>query len=139
MIALHSYLRWLILALFIVVLVRHLFGIIQKKQFEPLDKTLSLILTISLDTMLLIGIVVYFMSPFGYGIFAEMGALVMKEAALRKIAVEHPLQMVLAIVFAHIGAAQRKKDILDSTKHKKMFVLYLISFVLILSGIPWNR
>lgn len=139
MIALHSYLRWLILALFIVVLVRHLFGIIQKKQFESLDKTLSLILTISLDTMLLIGIVVYFMSPFGYGIFAEMGALVMKKAALRRIAIEHPIQMVLAIVFAHIGAAQRKKDILDSTKHKKMFVLYLISFVLILSGIPWNR
>ena len=68
---------------------------------------------------------------------ADMGSA-MKDSTLRLYAVEHPLVMIIAIVFITMAHSKSKKDIADLLKHKVKSIYYLIALVLILSRIPWS-
>ena len=104
------------------------------------DKLPALFLMIMCDIQLLLGSVLYFKYS-GYGISAfnnGVGA-VMKNAELRKIAVEHVVLMLIALVLVHIGYSKVKK-VMELDKLKRTSLIYFgIALVLILAGIPWNR
>ena len=55
----------------------------------------------------------------------------MGNAALRFIVLEHPILMLIALAFAHIGRARSKKATDDTAKHRISFIFYLLSFVFI--------
>ena len=87
---------------------------------------------------LLIGLAWYFMSPWFSALTEDAGG-VMKEKSLRLLAVEHPVMMVLAIVFITIGWSKHKKKTTDSAKFKTFVIFYGIGLLLMLSKIPWNN
>lgn len=93
---------------------------------------------ISAHTTLLIGLILLFFGRLG--IISNpppAGTSVMKDATYRFFWVEHPLMMIIAIVFITIGRGQAKKSIPDAVKYKKAFWFFIIALLLILASIPW--
>jgi len=134
----HSYIRWLVLLAGILAMVLPVLS--NNSTVSKKDKLPALFLMIMCDIQLLLGSVLYFKYS-GYGISAfnnGVGA-VMKNAELRKIAVEHVVLMLIALVLVHIGYSKVKK-VMELDKLKRTSLIYFgIALVLILAGIPWNR
>lgn len=135
---LHSVLRWLLLIVLIVAVFKAFMGMQSKSAFSDSDNKSGLLLTILVDTQLLLGLVLYFMGPWGLKNIQNQGmAVVMKDGFQRFFAVEHILMMLIAIILIHIGRAKSKKAVDDLTKHKTAFWYYFIALLLILASIPW--
>lgn len=134
----HSY--WAYLVLFIVLLatINALLGFFSKKEYGPRDFRISLFALIVVHLQLLIGLILYFVSPFGLQSISTNGmAMVMKDATLRLYAVEHPLVMILTVIFITTGYSKHKKKLLSNGKFKILAIFYTIALVLMLSRIPW--
>lgn len=129
----HSYWAYLVLAILIFAVVNAIIGLTQKKQFTDKDLRIGLFTLIVSHIQLLIGFVVYFTGGFQDGL-GEM-----KNAAIRLLSLEHPLTMVLAIIFITIGWSKHKKKTTDTAKFKTFAIFYGIGLLLILSRIPWNQ
>ncbi|AQS95278.1 hypothetical protein BXQ17_09490 [Polaribacter sp. BM10] len=134
----HSYWAYLVLAILIFAIVNAIIGLTQKKQFTDKDLRIGLFALILTHIQLLIGLAWYFMSPWFQALKADAGS-VMKEPATRLLAVEHPITMILAIVFITIGWSKHKKKTEDAAKFKTFVIFYGIGLLLILSRIPWNN
>jgi hypothetical protein len=134
----HSLLRYIILALCIIVIYQSFIGFSQKKNFSIQNNKMSLALLISTHTMLLIGLIQYFTGANGFNLIKLNGmAVVMKDATSRFFAVEHITVMIIATILIQIGRSMTKKLIPDVQKHKSLFWYTLIALILILSRIPW--
>ena len=134
----HSYWAYLVLAILIFAVINAILGLSKKKQFTDKDLRIGLFALIVSHMQLLIGLVWYFMSPWFSALTEDTGA-VMKEKSLRLLAVEHPVMMVLAIVFITIGWSKHKKKTTDSAKFQTFAIFYGIGLLLMLSKIPWNN
>ena len=134
----HSYWAYLVLTILIFAVINAILGLSKKKQFTDKDLRIGLFALIVSHIQLLIGLVWYFMSPW-FSALKEDAVGVMKEKSLRLLAVEHPITMILAIVFITIGWSKHKKKTTDSAKFKTFAIFYGIGLLLILSKIPWNN
>ena len=134
----HSYWAYLVLAILIFAVINAILGLSKKKQFTDKDIRIGLFALIVSHMQLLIGLAWYFMSPWFSALTEDTGA-VMKEKSLRLLAVEHPVMMVLAIVFITIGWSKHKKKTTDSAKFKTFAIFYGIGLLLMLSKIAWNN
>ncbi len=134
---LHSFLPYLLLTVLVLALVKSFIAYRTNQVHTDAHRKNGLIVLILAHIQLLIGIALYFISPKSTTALSDMGAA-MKDATLRLYALEHPLMMIIAIVFITMAYSKSKKDIADSLKHKVKSVYYLIALVLILSRIPWS-
>ncbi|APR99724.1 hypothetical protein [Pajaroellobacter abortibovis] len=132
----HSLLRWGILFLFLPVLWRSIKGVRNRSPYQTIDAQLRLALVSLLDFQLLIGLALFWVSPFTER--GERGMVhVMREPLLRFWTVEHPSTMFLAIVFAHLGKIFIKRTSQDEVRQQRTLVFFGIAFVLMMAGIPW--
>ncbi|HZX74240.1 MAG TPA: hypothetical protein VFE57_07465 [Cyclobacteriaceae bacterium] len=128
----HSYLRWIILALAIITVLKYLVGWLGKKKFVSIDDRLSLFFVSSLDLQLLLGLVLYFfLSP-----VTQSGSQ-FDPATVRFYTMEHPMIMLLAIILAHVGRVLVKKSASDNIRFKRGTIFFGLSLLLILSRMPW--
>ncbi|WP_339661253.1 hypothetical protein [uncultured Polaribacter sp.] len=134
----HSYWAYLVLAILIFAVVNAMIGFTQKKQFTDKDLRIGLFALILSHIQLLIGLVWYFMSPW-FNLLTSDASSVMKDKTLRLLAVEHPIMMILAIVFITIGWSKHKKKTEDAAKFKTFVIFYGLGLLLILSRIPWSN
>jgi hypothetical protein len=138
LIILHSWLRWILLILLLASIVKSYSGLSSKKALTAGDKKTWLFTMISAHTTLLIGLILLFFGRMGIiSNPPQPGISVMKDSAYRFFWVEHPLMMIIAIVFITIGRGQAKKSIPDAVKYKKAFWFFIIALLLILASIPW--
>ena len=102
---------------------------------NPYNRKIALIGFISAHLQLLIGLVIYFVSPLGLQSFsgANMG-----NSTARLYFLEHPIMMIIAIVLITIGYSKAKKATEDYAANKTVFIMYTIALILILSRIPWS-
>ena len=137
MVHLHSVGRWIVLLLLLFAIINSLLA--GRRPFIRSDNRLGLLLTIFADTMLLIGLYLYFVGGNGYEWFAREGSFgaVMKNPTARFFAVEHQAGMLLAIILIHIGKVQARKPIGDAAKHRRTLIFYLIALLIILVSVPW--
>ena len=136
---LHSLLAFAVLILLIVAVLNAVMGYIRQSDFSPRDFKLTLWALIATHTQVLIGLVLYFISPLGIKSFSSNGAQVMKDATLRLFAVEHISVMIIAAVLLTIGYAKQKRTEDSATKFKRISTFYAIALLLILSRIPWAQ
>lgn len=129
---LHSTLAYVLLAGLIISFLFALFAYLQNK---PYNRKMALLGFISAHLQLLVGIIMYFVSPLGYN---NLGGDAMKDSIQRLYVLEHPLMMVIAIILITIGYSKAKK--LDNPKKQNATVLifYGIGLLLVLSRIPWH-
>lgn len=135
---LHNVLRWVVLLFLIIAIFRHLAGMSGKKPFTNGDKKTGLFLMISAHTQFLIGLILWFIGPWGYKAISSLGMPgVMKDPVYRFWTVEHNTGMLIAIILITVGRGVSKKTLPDAVKHKRSFWLLLIALIIILASIPW--
>ena len=132
----HSLLRWLVILAALWALLRVWSGFAFKSEWTDKDRKTGLIFTSTLNLQLLLGLVLYFTSPFMATIRADFGAA-MKDGTLRFFAVEHVTFMLLAVIIAQVGYSISKRAATDRGKFRRAAGAYTIAFILILAGIPW--
>lgn len=136
MLHLHSVLRWIILILLLVAIFKSLVN--KNKPFTSGHKKTGLFLMITADVMLLVGIYQWIVGPLGLkSIQANGMSVVMKNSVLRFFAIEHLVGMLVSIILIHIGYNYTKKNIPDSTKHKRAVLYFGLALLVILTFIPW--
>ena len=133
---LHSIGRWLVLLFLLIGIFRSLTA--GRRAYNRADARNGLILTIVTDLMLLVGIVLWFIGPWGYQQIQGNGmGEVMRIPASRFYVMEHTVGMLIAVILIHIGKSQGKKAIPDAAKHRRTLIFYAIALLLILVSIPW--
>ncbi|MFT4526871.1 MAG: hypothetical protein ACI85F_003052 [Bacteroidia bacterium] len=132
----HSGLRWIVLILIVGALAKAISGMASGAAYGPMDNKLSLFSLISCHIMLLLGFVLYFVSPIVQSGLMNMGSA-MKDPVLRFWTVEHLSVMIIGIVLITIGRIRLKKLDNDAAKHKNIVIFFGIGLLLILSRIPW--
>ena len=135
---LHNLLRWVILLLLLLALMSHLMGMRSRKAFSPGVKKTGLFLMISAHTQFLLGLILWFIGPWGYKLLQTTGfSAAMKDPVARFWIMEHNVGMLAAIVLITFGRGISKKNLPDRDKHKRSFWLYLIALLIILASVPW--
>jgi hypothetical protein len=134
----HSYWAYLVLTILIIAVANAIIGLLKKKSFSDKDLRLGLFTLIFSHIQLLIGLGWYFSSPYFKALKAN-GSEVMGDAALRLLAIEHPIMMILATIIITIGWSKHKKKTEDHKKFKTFVIFYGIGLLPILSKIPWNQ
>lgn len=123
----HSLLRHFILLALVVVLIVSLIGWLQKKPYTPIHNRLSLYLFIFTHLQLLVGLILYFVSP-----FVQFGSQTMKDSTTRYWTVEHILAMLVAIVLITMARITAKKMSDDTAKHRRLFIFNFAAGIIIL-------
>ncbi len=131
----HAHSGWAYVAILLLLFatVNAIIGFFAKREFTPSDRKLSLFALASAHLQIVIGIAVYFVSPYGLAAASQMS-----DKALRLTAVEHPLVNILAIALITVGWVQQKKLPLSKSKFKSIAILYGLGLLLILSRLPWK-
>ena len=128
----HSILAYAALGLLLLASFNAIFGLSSKKLFKDKDLRLSLFTLIICHIQLLIGLILYFVSPLGADQLGNM-----KDAAMRLTSLEHPLINIIALALITIGWSKHKKEESNNGKFKKIAVFYTLGLLLILSRLPW--
>jgi len=124
---LHAIWRWILLVAAVVVVIKALIGWLSKRPFTRLDDQLGMAFTMIVDIQVLLGLIIWLFGPLGLRNLSQA----MGNTALRFIVLEHPILMLIALAFAHIGRARSKKAADDTVKHRTACIFYLLSFVFI--------
>tara|TARA_B100000767_G_scaffold275786_1_gene315602 strand:+ start:486 stop:923 length:438 start_codon:yes stop_codon:yes gene_type:complete len=133
----HSYWALTVLFLLIFAIANAFIGIIKGKTFDSTDFRRSLFVLITSHIQILLGILLYFFSPW-FGKWSVLGMGVMKDSSARLYLVEHPTVNLLAVVLITMGWSMHKRQSLDVKKFSRIGIFYSLGFFLILSRIPWN-
>lgn len=137
---LHSYWAYLVVLVVFLATINALIGYFGNKEFSPKDFRISLFALIVSHIQLLIGLVLYFVSPNALGAIRNNGmGAVMKDSYLRMMAVEHLTVMLLAVILITVGYSKHKKKLTSKPKFKALALFYTVAFILILSRIPWAQ
>lgn len=129
----HSTIRYFVLIFLILVIVRSLMGWMNRKGYTNTDDKVSLWLFILTHTQLLIGLILFFVSP----VVIFSGAS-MKDSVARYWLVEHNTMMIIAIVLISVARISIKKIADTVAKHKRLFILNTIALVIILVSISMS-
>ena len=134
---LHSYWAYLALLMIVIATFNALFKFFGKKEFRPLDFRIALFTLIVFHIQLLIGIVLFFAADY-ISLISELGMKdVMGNKLLRLNIVEHPLMMIIAIVFITVGYSKHKNKLTSTPKFKMLAIFYTLALICVLSRIPW--
>ena len=135
---LHSYWAYLVLVILIIATINAIVKSVGGKEYSAKDFRISLFTLIVSHIQLLIGLVLYFVSP-RLAFFSELGmGGVMKDAVNRLYLVEHPTINIIAVALITIGYSKHKKKLTSGPKLKIIAIFYTIALVLFLSRIPWS-
>ena len=122
----HSGLRYVVLAL----LIAAIFTAYAKWQKdEQGDSKVYLFALIATHTQLLIGLILFFLSP-------KVNFDLIKEKVFRFYTIEHGFMMIIAVVLITMGRARSKK-LEGGDKHRTVLVFYGMALIIILAAIPW--
>lgn len=129
----HSYVRYAVLILLVVVIITALAGWLGKKNYTTTDNKLNLWLFIFTHLQLLLGLVLYFVSP-----NVQFGSSTMKVESIRYWTVEHIFIMLIAVILITMARITAKKLPAAAAKHKRVFIFNFIAFLLVIAGIQMS-
>ena len=135
--SIHSYWAYLVLLVLIIAAVNAIIKAVADKEYEANDFRKSLFTLIVSHIQLLIGLMLYFVSP-RLELWSELGGKVMSNSIARLYLVEHPLINIIAVALITIGYSKHKKKLTSKAKLKTIAIFYTIALVLVLSRIPWS-
>lgn len=134
---LHSLLRWFLLISLIYTIYRSFDGWLKNKTFSKMDETLRSTTTTLTHIQLIIGILLYIISPLIAAFFRNFKDLV-HNREIRFFGIEHNIMMLAAIIIITIGSIIAKRKSLDQDKFKTIAIWFTIGLIIILISIPWS-
>lgn len=137
LLALHSFVRWLVLLSLLTGIVRGYIGWLGKKHFSKADNRLRFVTATIAHVQLLLGLWLYIISPIT-NYFLQNFHTAVHERQIRFFGMEHSVVMLLAVIVITVGAAKVRRKIEDQAKFKIMAIWFTIALLMILSSIPWS-
>lgn len=131
LIAAHSGLRYIVLALLLIAIINALVNL-KSENYLKKDKMINLFTMVFIHIQLLLGLVLYFLGP-----KVNFSNWVQGVENTTFFAVEHALMMILAVILITLGRKKAEKQPLASRKHKMILRYYGLGLVLIFIAIPW--
>lgn len=131
----HSGIAYLLLLPLVFIVLFAAYSFFTKQAFTDRHKKFALVGLIVTHLQILLGLIIYFISPLGMSNFSGES---MKSSTMRLYILEHPLMMIIAAVLITIGYSRAKRLIVDSSRHKAILIFYGIALIFILSRIPWS-
>jgi len=130
----HSGFRYIVMVLILLAILQAIPAWFSKKAYTEGNRKINLFAMISAHTQLLIGLILYFLSP-----FVRFGAGVMKDPQARYWTVEHITMMIFALVLITVGHAKSKRITLPEGKHRTIAVFYSLALLVIVLAIVQSK
>ncbi len=132
----HSLFRWAVLISLLYALYRGYKGWLSGGAFSGLDDNVRHITATIAHVQLLIGFVLYWLSPLAiyFRNYLKEG---MGQREIRFFGMEHPAMMFIAIVVLSIGSSLSKRKPEARQKFKTMALWFSFALLIILLSIPW--
>lgn len=131
----HSFLRWVALALLVWSVISAWRGMGAQRAFTAGDQKRGLFTMALLHVQLLLGLALWALGERGLKAFADPD--VMSNSMLRFFAVEHMVGMIVGILLGTLGHSLSKRAISDRMKFRKQAIWFTLALVVILVMIPW--
>lgn len=128
----HNLLRWIIVLGGVWALVLMIRGLATQARWTATETTATRIFTYSLHLQLLVGLVVYAVTPLVSG---GMSA----RLSDRLLLIEHGGTMLLAVIAAQLGTSLARRATTDRAKFVRATIGYLAAALLIVWATPWGR
>jgi hypothetical protein len=135
---LHNLTRWVVLAGGLYAIFLSLRGLLTRAAWTAQEKRAGLIFTTALNVQLLIGLLLYLVSPFMQALLQNVSEAMRNDRA-RFFLIEHLTIMVFAIIAAQLGYSLAKRASTDRAKFMRSSIGYTLAGILIIIGIPWWR
>lgn len=135
--SIHNIFRWIVFLLGIFIAIRSTLGWFLHREWTTTERKAGSYFTISLDVQLFLGLLLYFFLSPKTGTALQDFSSAMRVIDLRFFALEHPLYMFLAVIFAHLGNVLSKRSAEMSTKFRNAAIWYSLSLLAIILGMPW--
>ena len=119
----HSYWAFLVLILLIGIVINSLIGRFSGRLFSSKDLRISLLGLVFSHIQLLIGFILYFISPW-FDQFSQLGMGIMKNAESRLYLIEHPLINIIAVILITMGWSMHKRQSDSSKKFLRIALFY---------------
>jgi phosphoglycerol transferase MdoB-like AlkP superfamily enzyme len=114
--------------------VKSVMALANKQPFGKTDNILSLSLFSATHIQLLVGAILYFVSP-----YVQFSGAAMKDSSLRYWTTEHNVMMLGAIVLITLARTTSKKMTDDTAKHRRLLIFNSIALALILVAIVMSK
>jgi magnesium-transporting ATPase (P-type) len=128
---LHSGLRFVVLILILLAIIQAFMGWMGKKSYTEGNRKINLFAMISAHTQLLIGFVLYFLSPN----VKDFSKTTMHDFDARYWTLEHWAMMLFAIALITFGYMRSKKTAAPNDKHRAIALYYVLAVVVIVAAI----
>ncbi|MES2779419.1 MAG: hypothetical protein V4651_05920 [Bacteroidota bacterium] len=135
---LHNIIRWGVLLGGLYAITKSALGLIHKREYTSKENTAHAIFVAFCHTQLLLGVILYMISPNVDAALANGFGAAMKDSYSRLIVLEHISINIIAISLIQVGRTLSKKATDSVAKHKKSLIFFSIGLLLILSRIPWQ-
>jgi hypothetical protein len=133
---LHNLLRWAVIILGLIAIVRAFNGWLGKKSFDLTNNQVGMLYTSLFDVQLLFGFLLYFYRGWINVLFGDFASAV-SNPGTRFFALEHFLLMLAAAVVAHVGRSSARKAGEDAAKHRRLAIWFSLSLLILLAAVPW--
>ena len=133
---LHSWLRWVALVAGVAATIAALRDTTAPPAAGRADRW-GLILLITLDTQMLLGLLMYLAVSPTMTAIRENFAGSMKDPVARFWAVEHITMMMGAVILTHVGRVLARKSATADAKKMKLIICFGMATALMLLGTPW--
>lgn len=121
LLSIHSTIRYVVLAMLLVLIVKSLMGWLNKSSYTPGDNRISLFTLIITHVQFTVGLILSFFSAFVPENMKWTG--------------EHLLLMIIAVVLITVARSTSKKIVDGPSRHKRLFIFNTIALVIILAGV----
>ncbi len=135
--AIHSFMRWLVVISLLFAVYRAYSGWINKKTFTLFDDKVRHVTATIIHIQLLAGLYLYSISPLIRYFLSNFSEAV-RQREIRFFGMEHSTMMLVSVFIISIGSAMAKRRQTDRQKFKTMALWFTAGFVLILLSIPWK-
>ena len=136
---LHSYWAYLVVLIVFLASINAIVKAIGNKEYQAKDFRISLFGLIVTHIQVLIGAILFVVSPLVVWFSDVPVGNIMKDSTLRLYNVEHPLTMIISAVVITIGYSKHKKKLTSQPKLKTLAIFYTLGLILLLSRIPWSN
>ncbi len=126
----HSYWAYLALLLVFLITIITFIKAIKKADADNNTKKIGFFVMLTVHLQLVLGIILYFISP-----MVIFGSDTMKITELRLYALEHPLMMLIGIVLVTIANLKLKKAV---KLNRAIPILFFVGLIMLLSRIPYE-
>lgn len=126
----HSGLRFVVFFALVIAVVLAFAGWLGNRPYTKGNKSLNLITLISTHLQVVLGLVLYFYSP-----FVQFGGETMKDSTLRYWTVEHVAMMLIAAVLITVGNAKSKRALNAIAKHRSVAIYFGLALLIIVVAI----